>query len=74
MIPIDHEARGEDLQWLADTGENAIGAAARLGLTYAALEKWARNRMPDVWAVLIERNPRDANGRTGGANQWRRSA
>jgi hypothetical protein len=74
VIPIDHDARGEDLQWLADTGENAIGAAARLGLSFAALERWARRNMPETWAVLLERNPRDANARSGGANQWRKSA
>lgn len=69
-IPAWTEDRAEDLQWLADTGENARGAAERLGLNYKTLERWAGKHMPDVWHVLISRNPRDLAYRTAG-NQWR---
>lgn len=33
-------ARLEDLQWMHDTGETAEGAAARLGISLNALDKW----------------------------------
>lgn len=61
-----HDTRVEDLNWLAETGENAIGAAKRLGLTYASLEKWASKHTPETWQALIARNPRDHNARNGG--------
>lgn len=33
-------ARAEDLQWMADTGENLTRAAERLGMTPKSLHKW----------------------------------
>lgn len=67
---VDTGSRLEDLHWMAATGEHAIGAAHRLGMTYKALEKWARKHAPHAWAVLLARNPRDHNCRTAGRNQW----
>lgn len=57
MLP---ETRLEDLTWLADTGETFEGAAARIGLTEMALEKWLRNHAPELTTRLIN------NGRTVG--------
>lgn len=62
--------RAEDVRWMAATGEHAMGAAQRLGLTYAAFEQWARRNTPDEWAALIARNPRDLHCRSRGQNQW----
>lgn len=67
---INREARIEDLRWLAETGENAHGAAARLGTTFMALEKWAKRECPDAWRALLSRDAHDPNFRTGGKNQW----
>lgn len=62
--------RAEDLEWMAATGENAVGAAERLGISLAALERWGRRNRPDLWATLSARNPRDPNYRNHGKNQW----
>ena len=81
--------RLEDLQWLAATGENAHGAARRLGTTVEALDKWCRNHgHTALFNTLSARNPRDWNraanqGATGLYTQtprgqararWRRGA
>lgn len=61
-------ARREDLEWMAKTGESAINATKRLGITYHGLERWARNHAPEAWKTLVANNPRDHNlpaGRTG---------
>lgn len=71
MRPLDNEARREDLEWMASTGESAEGAAARMGLSYGALERWAHRHAREVWSVLVARNPRDHNYRSGNCNQWR---
>lgn len=63
--------RVEDLRWMAETGENAEGAAARLGLTFKALERYARRHAPDAWTALLSRRPRDHNRETQKSNQWR---
>lgn len=53
--------RLEDLRWMHDTGESGRGAAARLGLDYRTLDKWARaNRVP-FWGQMLTRNPCDWN-------------
>lgn len=51
-------SRLEDLTWMADTGESAVGAAARLGITRDALEKWCHNNDHDeLYARLHRRDP-----------------
>lgn len=62
--------RGEDLAWMATTGEHAVGAAQRLGLSYSTLDQWARRNTPDVWAQLVRRNPRDINADTFNRDYW----
>ena len=54
----------EDVEWLAATGENLIGAAARLGAkSDKALEAWLRRQgRMDLVHQLAARNPRDWNG------------
>lgn len=66
----DHTpSRLEDLRLMAESRENANGAAARLGLTYKGLEKWcARHGASDLWQALVARNPRDHNVHT--SNQY----
>jgi hypothetical protein len=41
--PVDHQARSEDVRWLADHGETPTAAARRMGLSIDALEKWSRS-------------------------------
>lgn len=65
------EQRLEDLLWMAETGEHAEGAAKRLGMEFKSLDRWAHKHMPETWALMLKRRPRDHNGRTAGANQWR---
>jgi hypothetical protein len=63
--------RLEDLQWMADTGECAEGAAERLGITRNALERWCERHAVEEWHRLARRDPLDHNkqlrtlGRTG---------
>lgn len=67
----NHTDRLEDLHWFAMTGENAEGAAMRLGISVAALERWcARNGAGDLWSRLVARNPQE---HAPAANQWTRS-
>ncbi len=66
--------RAEDLAWMAATGEHAVGAAQRLGISYGALEKWAKNNTPELWTVLLARNPRDPHVRSANQNQWTKEA
>lgn len=49
--------RAEDVAFLAATGESAVGAAERLGITYMALEKWCQQNMLHEWRTLVARNP-----------------
>jgi hypothetical protein len=50
--------RLEDLEWMQATGENAIGAAARLGITQKSLERWCRNHgHHQLINTLTARNP-----------------
>lgn len=60
-IIVDHAARGEDVRWLAQTGESASGAAARIGISYDALEKWCRAHDRESWQLLYANEPRDHN-------------
>ena len=53
-MTVDHSARREDIRDLADFGASTTEAAARMGLTYDALEKWARNHERDAWRRLLE--------------------
>ena len=50
--------RLEDLAWLADTGENAVGAARRLGVSHDALDRWCRRHCFDLWQQLRARDPK----------------
>lgn len=63
------EGRHEDLAWLVETGENASGAARRFGLTYNALEKWCLRNAPEVWRVLVSREPCSLENRHQGFNR-----
>lgn len=58
---VDHVERAEDVRWMADTGECLSGAAARLGITPAALEVWGRRHDRESLARLIAREPKDHN-------------
>ena len=50
--------RLEDLEWMVETGENAAGAAVRLGITVGAIDKWCRNHgRPDLFRRLHDRDP-----------------
>lgn len=53
--------RLEDLSWMYETGESAMGAAERLGLEYRHLDKWARRNRVPFWGHMLTRNPRDWN-------------
>lgn len=67
------EARREDLQWMAASGESAVNAAKRLGMTYHGLENWAKKNALDVRKTLVANNPRDHNvpgGRTLAAGRF----
>ena len=51
-------ARREDVHFLAETGENTHGAAARLGINRDALESWCRrNGLNAEWEQLRRRDP-----------------
>lgn len=55
---IDNDARAEDLEWMAATGESTAGAAKRLGITSVALERWCcRVGRYDLWTKLREHDP-----------------
>lgn len=50
--------RLEDLRWMAEHGECAEGAAARLEVTPAALAKWCTvHGQTDLWHTLRARDP-----------------
>ena len=61
--PSIHAAadRLEDCHWMADTGEGLTNAAARLGLTKNALDRWLRDHDRDCLARLIRQEPKDHN-------------
>lgn len=61
MTPEEHAVRAENVRWFLATGEHAQGAAARLGITYAAFEAWCRKHDRQAWHALIDRNPIDHN-------------
>ncbi len=64
----DNDARAEDVRWLAQTGESAVGAAARLGIGMSTLEKFCyRHGLGDELRQLAARNPRDHNAANMGA-------
>jgi len=55
-MSVDHSARREDIRDLADFGASTTEAAARMGLSVDALEKWSRTD-PDArddWRRLLE--------------------
>ena len=51
-MSIDTQARREDLDWLAQTGETSEGAATRLGLSVDSLERWALKNAHETWRRL----------------------
>lgn len=55
------KARLEDAAWLVETGENLTGAAARLGMKPAALNKFLVRHAPHLQRQLLARDPRDHN-------------
>lgn len=60
--------RLEDLHWMAEHGECLEGAAARLGITVGAVEKFLTRFDPELLRTLSLRNPRDWNRWTSGDN------
>ena len=54
---VQREQRLDDLAWFVATGENAEGAARRLGMSREYLAKWARVNCPNLWATLTARDP-----------------
>lgn len=68
-MKLNHAARNEDIRWLAATGEGTEGAARRLGIGLAALEKYCRdNGLHEEWRRLAASGPRDWN--LSKANQY----
>lgn len=60
---IDHRARIEDIRFLAETGETATRAAARLGTTFDALEECCRaHNLTAEWNALRSRGESAAIG------------
>lgn len=57
MNTHDRTARLEDLAWMVESGESAEGAAHRMGITTLSLERWARHYAPELWTLLVARNP-----------------
>ena len=53
-MTVDHSARREDIRDLADFGASTTEAAARMGLTYDALERWSRQHARQDWARLLK--------------------
>jgi len=54
--------RCEDIKWMADNGESATGAAARLGISRENLENQCRRYgLTEQWHRLMIRDPRDHN-------------
>jgi hypothetical protein len=54
-----NQARHEDLEFMADTGETIDGAAHRLGVTESAIEWWChRNGRRDLWRRLTANSNR----------------
>lgn len=53
-VVINHDARREDLAWMAETGETFAGAAKRLGVTTDALGKWCERHDMAVGTRLRE--------------------
>lgn len=51
------DARIEDVQWMADTGETLSGAARRLGLSVDAFERWLHRNAPELRRPLARREP-----------------
>lgn len=54
-------ARLEDVRWMAETGEHLDGAARRLGISTATLERFLERNDRDALSRLIARRPRDHN-------------
>lgn len=52
IVHIDHDARREDITYMADTGETYERAARRLGITVHAFEKWLDRHAPELRARL----------------------
>lgn len=67
LTVTQRQARHEDLQFMADTGEGLTGAAQRLGMTRTALEKWLSNNDK---ALLQRLREHDCHIDPGWANQW----
>ena len=51
------QARLEDLQWMAETGENLLGAARRLGLSPEVLDRWLYRNAPQLRPALVRHDP-----------------
>ena len=58
MTPDAHDARLEDLAWMAAHGETHHGAAKRLGISTNALQAWCRKHAPKLWAALVRNDGR----------------
>lgn len=55
---VDHAARAEDIRWFVETGESLSGAARRLGISRAGVEKWcALHDMAAELEILRRRDP-----------------
>jgi len=74
---VDHAARAENVRWFVETGECLTGAARRMDMTIAALEKWCeKNDMRTELARLRSRDPIDPDkslselGRLAAAARW----
>lgn len=57
---VDNEARTEDLEWMASTGENFDGAARRLGISIKSLEKWCLRQGRRDLVTALQRNEKGA--------------
>lgn len=81
-VAAQEAARLEDVRWMLETGESLTGAAARLGISPNALEKWLHRRnMHTEATVLRGRDPitdldRDLSehGRAAAEKRWGRAS
>jgi hypothetical protein len=66
LTAAEAAARLEDARWMAETGECLDGAARRLGISKAALERWLTANDRATLSALLAKQPRDHNNRVAG--------
>jgi hypothetical protein len=55
---VDEAAREEDVRWMHQHGESAVGAARRLGISSSGFHQWCRRQgLLPLWQAMADRNP-----------------